>query len=276
MICPNLAPAPNPERSAGFALIIVLWALVLISFITAHLVGNGRVELRIAGNLVANAATEAAADGAVYHAIFNLMDPQPERRWPLDGVPRDLAIGGVRVTVSIDDETARVNPNLASPALLQALFRVTGSDPETANRLMAAIGEWIGRPTVASTPQVTLSKYRGAGLDYAPPAEPLETIDELQRVIGMTPSTFAAIRPYVSLFSTAEPTWARADRVVLAAMEQTGLEHSPSAPASDSPIARIVVKAHGHKNASATRSTIVRIMPASAAYAVLSWKREAE
>ena len=268
--------APKAARSTGFALIIVLWALVLISFITAHLIGNGRVELRIAGNLAANAATEAAADGAVYHTIFHLLDPQPERRWTLDGVARDLVVGGTPVNITIDDETAKVNPNLAPPALLEALFRLTGSDPETAHLLTAAVAEWIGRPIVASTPEKMLSKYRSAGLDYAPPGEPLETIDELQRVIGMTASTLAAIRPHVSLFSTAEPTPTRADGVVLAAMKQAGLERSGSTATPEAQIARIAIKAQGVNNARAVRIVTVRIIPASASYAVLSWKHEGD
>ena len=73
------------RRSGGFALIVVLWTLVLIGFIVAHLSASGRTEIRIAGNLVANSASQAAADGAIFEAIFNLSDPQPEQRWPVDG-----------------------------------------------------------------------------------------------------------------------------------------------------------------------------------------------
>src|SRR5690348_7085676 len=63
------------RRSGGFALIVVLWTLVLIGFIVTHLSASGRTEIRIAGNLVANSAAQAAADGAIYEAIFNLSDP---------------------------------------------------------------------------------------------------------------------------------------------------------------------------------------------------------
>ena len=268
------ADTVQPSRCGGFALIIVLWALVLISFITAHLLGNGRVELRIATNLVANAATEAAADGATYHAIFNLMSPQPDRRWDLDGAVRELAVGGIPVSVSIDDESARINPNLAPPAVLEALFRVTGSDPETARRLTAAIGVWVGAPaTPARTPETTLSEYRSAGLDYMPPGEPLETLDELQRVIGMTPATFAAIQPYLSLYAALEPNPARATPVVLAAMAQAGVEGSGTAVPATTQIARIMVEAKGPNNARAGRIAIVRIAPPQQLYVVLSWAR---
>ena len=75
-------------RNGGFALIVVLWTLVLIAFIVAHLTATGRTEIRIAGNLVANSAAQAAADGAVFEAIFNQSDPQPEQRWPVDGSVR--------------------------------------------------------------------------------------------------------------------------------------------------------------------------------------------
>jgi general secretion pathway protein K len=101
----------------------VLWTLVLIAFIFAQLTASGRTEIRIAGNLVANAQAEAALGGAVFQTVFNLSDASQERRWPLDGTARELAIGDSRVTVRIEDEAARINPNLASPALLEALLR---------------------------------------------------------------------------------------------------------------------------------------------------------
>jgi Tfp pilus assembly protein PilX len=71
---PRRFPPGSAEcrRNGGFALIIVLWTLVLIGFIVAHLTASGRTEIRIAGNLVANSASQAAADGAIFEAIFNL------------------------------------------------------------------------------------------------------------------------------------------------------------------------------------------------------------
>src|SRR5213076_2952804 len=112
------------RRSGGFALIVVLWTLVLIGFIVAHLTASGRTEIRIAGNLVSNSVAEAAADGAIYEAIFNLSDPRPEARWPIDGSARKLAIGRSEVILRVEDEASWINPSSASPALLEALLRV--------------------------------------------------------------------------------------------------------------------------------------------------------
>src|SRR5438128_573318 len=83
----------EPRRSRGFALLIVLWVLVLIGVLVTQLTAAGRTELRIAHNLYANAAAEAAADGAINQAVFMLSDPQPERAWQADGSRRELTIG---------------------------------------------------------------------------------------------------------------------------------------------------------------------------------------
>src|SRR5437764_15337752 len=140
---PQLLSAPA-RGQRGFALLIVLWMLVLIAFITAHVTAAGRTEIRIAGNLAANAAAQAAADGAIYQAIFNLADPRPERGWALDRAAHEIEIGRSRVTLRLEDEDGKVNPSLASTALLEALLRVVGADPGTAAGLAAAIAEWVG------------------------------------------------------------------------------------------------------------------------------------
>ncbi len=98
---------------------------MLIAFIVAHVTANGRTEIRIAGNMIAEATAEAADDGAIVAAIFNLLDPNPDQRWPLDGSPHELTIGGSRVLVQLRDESERINPNSAAPQLLSA----NGSDP---------------------------------------------------------------------------------------------------------------------------------------------------
>jgi general secretion pathway protein K len=259
----------------GFALIIVLWTLVLISFIVAHLTANGRTETRIAGNLAADAVAEAADEGAIYAAIFNLLDPNPERRWQLDGPARELTIGNSRVMVQLQDEAGWINPNSASPELLEALLRATGSDAESARRLASSIGEWVGSAPAARPQDAQLADYRAAGLDYAPPGAPLETIDELGRVLAMTPAVLNAIRPHLTLFGPPEPNSPSADPVVMAALSQIApsqIAVSGPQTAQNPVIVRITAGALGPGNARVTRTAIVRVgttLPGG--YAVLAW-----
>jgi general secretion pathway protein K len=275
---PRRFPPGSAEcrRNGGFALIIVLWTLVLIGFIVAHVSASGRTEIRIAGNLVANSVAQAAADGAIFEAIFNLSDPQPEQRWPIDGTARQVVIGNSRVIVRLDDEASWINPSTASPALLDALLQVTGSDPESAHRIATAIGEWVGSAAAARPQETLVAEYRAAGLDYGPPGGPIETLSELGRVLGMTPAVLAAIRPHLTLFGPAEPSPATTDPVVAAALALSTPAGQPVAqanqPTPDALTVRVTALASGPGNASVTRTAVVRTgttLPQG--YTVLAW-----
>jgi len=270
-------PSPAPcRRNRGFALIVVLWTLVLIAFIVAHVSAAGRTEIRVARNLVANAAVQAAADGAIYAAIFNLSDPQSGQRWPVDENARELVVGNSRVTVRLEDEAWWVNPNSASPALIEALLRATGNDPESARRQANAIGEWTGSTPAPRPPNALLADYRAAGLDYGPPGEPLETLDELGRVLGITPAILAALRPHLTLYGPSQPSATSADPFVVAALAetaQTAPVPSSAQPPPDVLTTRITATAFGSSNARAIRSAIVRfgsVLPRG--YEVLAWR----
>jgi general secretion pathway protein K len=257
--------------------------LVLIGFLVAHITASGRTEIRIAGNLVANSAAQAAADGAIFEAIYNLSDPQPDQRWPVDGTPRQVAIGRSRVLVRVEDEASWINPSTASPLLLEALLRVTGSDPDIARQLAAAIGEWVGSAPTPRPQDTLLAEYRAAGLDYGPPGGPIETLSELGRVLGMTPAVLSAIRPHLTLFGPPEPNPATADPVVAAALALTSGAGSATGPlaaqAGQTPqdvlTVRISALALGPSNARVPRTAVVRTDAGRQpqGYSVLAWGR---
>jgi general secretion pathway protein K len=268
-------PPQRSRRSGGFALIIVLWTLVLIAFIAAHLVSTGRVETRIAANLMANAAAEAAAEGAVNQVMFALFDPRPETSWPTDGAVREVAVGDCRARVQVRDEAARINPNIAAPELMAALLQVAGADEDTARRLSEAIRDWVGTSQKPEQADAAVDEYRAAGLDYGPPAEPFETLEELLRVIGMTPSLYAAIRPHLSLFAPAEPALWQADPAVVAAAAAIGQTRGRTAAAPDAQqpevtVARISVIAECRR-ARASRTAVAEIDKEQGIYTMRAW-----
>ena len=277
MTCRRLWRGTRRERR-GFALIIVLWSLVVISLIVVHLTAAGRTELRIAGNLAANAAAQAAADGAIYQAIFNLLNPDPDARWPLDGAAHELQVGDSQVTVRLDNEAARINPNLASPALLRALLEAVGSSSEKATAVTTAIGQWIRTRRGAQLLSGSDLDYQAAGLTYGPPGEPFESIDELGRVLGMTPDLLAALRPHLTLFGPAIPDVSGGDPVVAAALgEVLRITSAGAAPSTNVLTARISAAAQGPGNAVASRRAIVNVGPnVPHGYVMLTWESNAE
>jgi general secretion pathway protein K len=263
----------------GFALLIVLWMLVLIAFITMHVTATGRTELRISGNLAANAAAEAAADGAIFEALFNLADARPDRHWDPDGSVHELRIGSSLITVRVEDEAGRINPNLAVPALLEGLLRALGTKAEKAAELAQAISEWTGVVQGAKNPQQLAAEYRAGGLDYGPPASAMESIDELRGVRGMTTQLLETLRPHLSLFSPATPNPAHADPLVTAAIAfaQGGPVISDPRGERNDPtivpiIARIQATARGPGDAEVTRTVVARVGPFDAkGYTLLAW-----
>jgi hypothetical protein len=193
----------------------------------------------------------------------------------VDGNPRKLLIGHSRVTLRLENEAWWINPNLASPALLEVLLRVNGSDPESARHLADAIGEWVGSTPAPRPPNVLQAEYHAAGLDYGPPAAPLETLDELGRVLGMTPAALAEICPHLTLFGPPQPNPGTTDPDVATALASVAAIQpavSPNQPPPDVVTTRITAAASGPNNAEASRSAIIRFGPAlPRGYEVLAW-----
>ena len=272
----NFAGNAAPDRQPGFALLIVLWMLVLITFIVGYVISTGRSEIQISMNIAAHAAASAAAEGAVFQAIFALSNPREDQRPAVDGSIRKVEVGRSIVTLRLEDENDRINPNLASAKLLEGLLRAVGTGANVAADVADAITQWVGSASRLRGSDQLAAEYRAAGLNYTPPQAPMESIDELLRVQGMTAGEFAAIRPHLTLFGGREPNAASADPIVAAA-QRFANQSSSSAPifsgvAVDAQIIRILVSAHGPGNTEAAFSVIVRISPLDSGYSVLEWR----
>jgi general secretion pathway protein K len=159
---------------------------------------------------------------------------------------------------------------------MEGLLRALGNDPESARRLASSIADWVGSTPMPRPQEALFADYRAAGLDYGPPGAPLETLDELSRVLGMTPALFAAVQPHLTLYGPAEPNRTGADPIVAAALAtipQLGQAAPPASPApTDLSTIRISAAALGSGNARANRVAVVRVgssLPQG--YAVLSW-----
>jgi general secretion pathway protein K len=270
----SVPTAPSGGRSRGFALLIVLWALVLLALIVTELGASGRVEAQIARNLVSSAEAEAAADGAVYHAIFRLSDGS-DQGWQADGTTRQVAIGPFQVEVQIEDEAGKVNPNGSSPELLRALLVAVGATGEQAQALTQAIVDWRGGGGISLEQQAAvIQQYQAAGLKYQPSFAPFETVDDMRLVLGMPPDLAARLRPHLSVtqIGAIDPT--HADPVVAQALRQL-----PSGPGTAPPIplayrsVAIRATAPGRAGARFTRRATVRLGPGlPRGYSLLTWE----
>jgi general secretion pathway protein K len=243
-------------REHGFALLVVLWALALMALLGTQFVRASRTEVLLARNLIEAANLQAATDGAVQVAIFHLLD-RSRARWAADGVPRIVHVGVAEVTIRIENEGGKINPNIAAEALLSALMLRVGATPFEARSIAAAILDWRTatsqpRPHGAKAPQ-----YAAAGLDYGPPGSEFRSIDELGAVLGMRPALLALLRPHLTVFSDSDPDRSTRDPVVLAALADT--EAVSGASPADAQVVSIVARAQGQNQASYSERAVVRL-----------------
>lgn len=259
---------------AGFALLIVVWSLVLLSFILAHVLSAGRSEVQLARNLRIAAEAEPVADGAVQNTIFHLLDPSP-RRWPLQG-RHDIALPGGIAAVEIENVAGKINPNAADEPLLDAMLTLCGASTTQVARVAQAIMAWRAPATPADN---LAAPYEAAGLGYAPPGAPFETNEEVGMVLGMTPRLRACILPHISIYQESEtPALPAADAFVVSALslvaQQTGAANALTNGEDGDPTVTITAMAVGRGGGRFTRRATIRLVPGRRGrpFRILSWQ----
>ena len=261
----------NPRAQGGFALLIVLWTMVLLSLITTHIATAGRTETQLASNLRDAAVTAAAADGAIQEDVFRLL-AAPGRTWTPGGRTREVVLAGVTASVGIVSEDGLINPNFASGEILGALMRQTGVAVATAAMIGNAIVEWRFPGSGAAEGPIAI-RYRSAGYSYRPPGAPFRSIDELGAVRGMTEDVLDRIRPFLSLYTTGDPDLREAPGAVIEALRTTnGPQLQRGAAATLPRVIRITAVAVGPHGSRFSRQAVLALnQDAAVPFRVLSW-----
>jgi general secretion pathway protein K len=190
----------RPQR--GVALILVLWVITLLAVIAGSFVYGARSTALTAGNLVSIAKARAFADAGVHRGLYELAKPTSDaERWTADGRQRAFGLDDAEIRLVMRDETAKVDLNTATDALLKALLMSVGLDDEQANRMVDAIVDWRDADDLARPQGAERDLYEALGLPYIPPNGPFQAVDELQRVVGMTPQLYRALAGALTVFS---------------------------------------------------------------------------
>ena len=195
-------PTNNSSRERGIALVLALWLTVLLTAIAGSFAFSMRTEALAAGNAVGVAKVRAAADGAIDRTVFELTRPRLPGAWTPNGAPHAWVDGDVAIEVRATDETAKIDINAANEILLRGLFTtVGGADPDTAARLVDAVIDWRDPDDYKRPNGAESADYIAAGSKVVPANAPFETIGEIARVLGMTPSIYARIVGSITVYS---------------------------------------------------------------------------
>lgn len=211
----------------GFALLIVLWTLALLALIGTQVTAAGHGETRLATNMRASAVAEEAADGAVFEALFHVLDGS-DQHWPADGRPRRIRTALAVIDVTVVDEGRKMTLNNSSLPMLRGLLHAVGLDQTLATTLTDQIADWRSPANYPLPHGAKGPQYRAAGREYGPPNQPFRSVDELALVLGMTPEALARIRPYVSPYVESAPKAEGADPVILQALTDAQVGGTPA------------------------------------------------
>ena len=197
----SASAAPLAQR--GIALVLVLWLTALLTVIAGGFAYAMRNEAQAARNTMSQAQARALADGAVYRTVFELMRPRTiPGVWAADGLVHIWDEDGMRVAASAVDESGKIDLNAVPDALLKSLLQTAGQvDADTAARLVDVIGDWKDADDLRRPNGAEAADYQAAGLPYKPANAAFETVADLQRVLGMTPSLFARVAGSLTVYS---------------------------------------------------------------------------
>jgi len=186
----------------GVALVLVLWVSILLTVIASSFIAERRAETLIVRNSISMARAAAAADAGVQRALLDAFrnDNAPDL-WRRDGQSHDWTFDGVPVRVEMRDESAKIDINTASDALLRGLFLSVGVPEEDVTKLLDAILDWRDPDTLKRAHGAEEDDYRAAGLSYRPANAPFQAIEEIQLVLGMRPDIYRRVAPMITVFS---------------------------------------------------------------------------
>jgi general secretion pathway protein K len=169
------------KRERGVALLLVLWALALLSLLLGGLAGWVQLQTRQALWQHQHAQALLAAEAGVALAVQALVDPLQRKHWVADGREVALQFDDAQLRVSVRSERGKLDLNSALIPDIARLAQACGATKDQANSLAQALGS-----------------RRGTGMP------PLRVIEELRQLPGMSQALYTRLLAHVTLWSGLE------------------------------------------------------------------------
>lgn len=193
-----MVSARAASRQRGVALIAVLGFLAVMSLIAIGIVGAARASIDGAARRLLRAQAQSAVESATNVAVLQLIAGRMLAPQVLTA-PQEVEVGDFAVTVRARSEASKIDLNFADVALLMGMFRAAGADADRASALASAVLDWRDADDLLHVGGAERADYEAAGVPYVPANRPFESVDELQRVLGVTDEVFTCLRPHLTV-----------------------------------------------------------------------------
>lgn len=233
----RLRQGPLP-RTRGSVLLYVAWGVMLLSIMAAGIGSQVLFALKTSERLLEQLRAGYIARAAVLEARRLLaQDATPgvdgtadrwrdtQEQWHdarlLDGVvsfPAGPRADG-KTRYGLTDEDGKINVNTAPVDVLQRLLETAGGLRDAdAEELAAAIADWRDPDTKERSFGAEGFYYRSLTPGYDCADDPLDNLEELLLIRGMTPAVFRMIAPHVTVYGSGRLNLNTAGPVALRAL----------------------------------------------------------
>ncbi|MGD0961807.1 MAG: type II secretion system protein GspK [Methylomonas sp.] len=186
----------------GFALIIVLWILTLLSLMAGSFALSMRRDNSVSLALKNNAQALSLTESGLGLALYMMQNPNPDLRWLVDGtVYQILRADGVRIRIKVISESGKIDINTASDKLLAAVIQWITPDMWAQQKLLNSILDWRDADDEPRPQGAEKIQYQDAGLPYSPSNNAFQSLEELQLILGMDPIIYNRMLPLVTVYS---------------------------------------------------------------------------
>jgi general secretion pathway protein K len=189
------------SSQSGFALVLVMWVLSLLTIMAGSFALTMRRESTIVAGIKDNAGAVAAAEAGIAYAEMMLLNTDQNKRWRADGNLYQVDFGNTQIRLRLLSEAGKIDVNKANLTLLQALMAEAPAEEDQQAKLVGAIIDWRDQDDLQSIDGAEKKDYEDAGLKYQPRNKPFQTVEELQMVLGMDEKVFNWLEPIITVYS---------------------------------------------------------------------------
>jgi general secretion pathway protein K len=173
------------SREDGMALLIAVWAIILIGAFVAGMVAMSGTDAAITANRIESARARHLANAGVQRGIAVLADPAARQKLTLGQAFSVQLDDDSSILVEVRDSCGAIDLNWAPHILLRAYGETMGMKPAAAERFADAI---------VARQQTVLSKQAGPLS-----AGPWQSLDQLADLPDIDKQTLDALRPGLTI-----------------------------------------------------------------------------
>ncbi|MAM71838.1 MAG: hypothetical protein CMP91_11930 [Gammaproteobacteria bacterium] len=189
-------------QDKGYALVLVLWLITLLSLVTAMSYNAARVQMRLTYLANSQLEGEALAEAGIWLSVNTLLSTSSNNLGRYTNYTGNLQYHQSDISVSIRDLASLINLNNANAELLELLITPYTESSQETETLIQNIRDWIDSDNDSQNNSSEERLYSLADLDYSPMNKPFSSVDELRLVIGMTDALFRNISPFLTIYGT--------------------------------------------------------------------------